>query len=66
MFTIFFITLLELMLSNRLLQSVIDDKKIIIVIFSNRKLKATKNLGFVVKNIVNVALLKKLRIIIRV
>ena len=54
------------MLSNRLLQPVIDDKKIIIVIFSNRKLKATKNLGFVVKNIVNVALLKKLRIIIRV
>ena len=47
------------MLSNRLLQPVIDDKKIIIVIFSNRKPKATKNLGFVVKNIVNVALLKK-------
>ena len=47
------------MLSNRLLQPVIDGKKIIIVIFSNRKLKATKNLGFVVKNIVNVALLKK-------
>ena len=54
------------MLSNRLLQPVIDGKKIIIVIFSNRKLKATKNLGFVVKNIVNVAFLKKKRIIIRV
>ena len=33
------------MLSNRLLQLVIDGKKIIIVIFSKRK----KNLGFVVK-----------------
>ena len=41
-------------------------KKIIIVIFSNRKQKVTYNLGFVVKNIVNVALLKKVRIIIRV
>ena len=41
-------------------------KKIIIMIFSNRKQKATSNVGFVVKNIVNVALLKKKRIIIRV
>ena len=54
------------MLSNNLLQPVIDGKKIIIVIFSNRKPKATKNLGFVIKNIVNVAFLINLRIIIRV
>ena len=39
--TIFFTTLLQLMLSNRLLQPIIDGKKIIIVIFSNRKQKAT-------------------------
>ena len=41
-------------------------KKIIMVIFSNRKQKVTSNLGFVIKNIVNVALLIKIRIIIRV
>ena len=55
------------MLSTRLLHPIVDGKKkIIIVIFSNRKQKVTQNLGFVVKNIVNVALLKKIRIIIRV
>ena len=47
------------MLSSRLLQSIVDGKKIIIVIFSNKKQKAVQNLRFVVKNIVNVALLKK-------
>ena len=36
------------------------------MIFSNRKQKAIENLGFVVKYIVNVALIKKKRIIIRV
>ena len=36
-FTIFFTTLLQLMLSSRLLQLVIDGKKIIIVIFSSGK-----------------------------
>ena len=41
-------------------------KKILIVIFLNRKQKVAQNLGFVVKNIVNVTLLKKIRIIIRV
>ena len=41
-------------------------KKIIIVVFSNRKQKVAYNLEFVVKNIVNVALLKRIRIIIRV
>ena len=41
MFTIFFTTLLQLMLSSKLLQPVIDGKKIIIVIFSIRKQKAT-------------------------
>ena len=40
-FTIFFITLLQLMLSSRLSRPVIDGKKIIIVIFLNRKQKAT-------------------------
>ena len=35
------------------------------MVFSNRKQEATQNLGFVVKNIVNVALLKN-KIIIRV
>ena len=59
MSTIFFTTLLQLMLSSRLLQLIVDGKKIIIVIFSNRKQKTVSNLGFVVKNIVNVALLKK-------
>ena len=53
------------MLNNRLLQPIIDGKKIIIMVFSNRKQEATQNLGFVVKNIVNVALLKN-KIIIRV
>ena len=38
---IYFTTLLQLMLSSRLLQLVIDGKKIIIVIFSSRKQKAT-------------------------
>ena len=38
---IFFTTLLQLMLSGKLLQPVIDGKIIIIVIFSNRKQKAT-------------------------
>ena len=46
------------MLSSKLLQPVIDGKKIIIVIFLNRKQKTTKNLGFIVKNIVNVIFLK--------
>ena len=64
-FTIFFTTLLQQMLNNRLLQPIIDGKKIIIMVFSNRKQEATQNLGFVVKNIVNVALLKN-KIIIRV
>ena len=41
MSTIFFTTLLQLMLSNKLLQPAIDGKKIIIVIFSNIKQKAT-------------------------
>ena len=43
-------------------------KKIIIVIFLNRKQKVAQNLGFVIKNIMNVTLLKKkkMRIIIRV
>ena len=41
MSTIFFTIFLQLMLSSKLLQHVIDDKKIIIVIFSNRKQKAT-------------------------
>ena len=36
-----FTILLQLMLSGRLLQLVIDSKKIIIVIFSNRKQKST-------------------------
>ena len=54
MSTIFFTTLLQLMLSSKLLQIVINGKQIIIMIFSNRK----QNLGFVVKN-VDVALLKK-------
>ena len=40
-FTIFLTTLLRLMLSSRLLQPIIDGKKIIIVIFSNRKQKVT-------------------------
>ena len=39
MSTIFFTTLLQLMLSSRLLQPVIDGKKIIIVVFSNLKKK---------------------------
>ena len=65
MSTIFFTTLLQQMLNNRLLQPIIDGKKIIIMVFSNRKQEATQNLGFVVKNIVNVALLKN-KIIIRV
>ena len=64
-FTIFFTTLLQQMLNNRLLQPIIDGKKIIIMVFSNRNQEATQNLGFVVKNIVNVALLKN-KIIIRV
>ena len=64
-FTIFFTTLLQQMLNNRLLQPIIYGKKIIIMVFSNRKQEATQNLGFVVKNIVNVALLKN-KIIIRV
>ena len=64
-FTIFFTTLLQQMLNNRLLQPIIDGKKIIIMVFSNRKQEATQNLGFVVKIIVNVALLKN-KIIIRV
>ena len=37
----FFITLLQSTLSSRLLQPFVDSKKIIIVIFSNRKQKAT-------------------------
>ena len=41
MSTIFFTKLLQLMLSSRLLQPVIDGKKIIIVIFSNLKQKTT-------------------------
>ena len=49
MSTIFFTTFLHLMLNSRLLQFVIDGKKIIIVIFSNRKQKITSNLEFVVK-----------------
>ena len=40
-FIIFFTKLLQLILSSRLLQPVIYGKKIIIVIFSNRKQKAT-------------------------
>ena len=56
---IFFTTLLQLMLNSRLLQPIVDGKKIIIVIFSNKKQKTVYNLGFVVKNIVNVTLLKK-------
>ena len=47
--TIFFTILLQLMLSSKLLQLVIDGKKIFIVIFSSRKQKATLNLGFFVK-----------------
>ena len=39
-FTIFFTTLLQLILSSRLLQPIIDGKKIIIVVFSNKKQKA--------------------------
>ena len=39
--TIFFLTLLQQMLNNRLLQLVIDGKKIITVVFSNRKQEAT-------------------------
>ena len=54
MSTIFFTTLLQLMLSSKLLQIVINGKQIIIMIFSNRK----QNLGFVAKNI-DVALFKK-------
>ena len=54
------------MLSSKSLQPIVDGKKIIIVIFSNKKQKTVYNLGFVVKNIVNVAILKKKRIIIRV
>ena len=39
-FTIFFTILLQLMLSTRLLQPIVDGKKkIIIMIFSNRKQK---------------------------
>ena len=41
MSTIFFTTLLQLMLSSKLLQLVIDGKIIIIVIFSSRKQKVT-------------------------
>ena len=37
------------MLSNRLLQPVIDDKKIIIVIFSNRKQKSNLKCGICCK-----------------
>ena len=37
--TIFFTILLQLKLSTRLLQPIVDDKKIIIVIFSNIKEK---------------------------
>ena len=37
--TIFFTILLQLKLSTRLLQPIVDDKKIIIVIFSNIKQK---------------------------
>ena len=40
-FIIFFTTFIQLILSSRLLQPVIDSKKIITVIFSNRKQKAT-------------------------
>ena len=40
MSTIFF-TILQLMLSNKLLQPVINGKKIIIMIFSNKKQKVT-------------------------
>ena len=65
MSTIFFITLLQQILNNRLLQHVIDGKKIIIVVFLNRKQEVTSYLGFVVKNIVNVAFLKN-KIIIKV
>ena len=41
-FTKIFMTLLQQILSSRLLQAVIDDKKIIIVIFLNRKQKQLK------------------------
>ena len=40
-FTIFFITPLQQILNSRLLQLVINGKKIIIVVFSNRKQEAT-------------------------
>ena len=40
-FTIFFTILLQQMLDSRLLQSNIDDKKIIIVMGSNRKQEVT-------------------------
>ena len=39
--TIFFTIILQGMLSSRLLQFVIDDKKIIIVVFSNKKQETT-------------------------
>ena len=39
--TIFFTTHLQQMLNNRLLQPDIDGKKIIIVVFSNRKQETT-------------------------
>ena len=41
MSTIFFTILLQQILSSKLLQPVIDGKKIIIVVFSNRKQEAT-------------------------
>ena len=42
-----------------MLRAVIDSKKIILVIGSNRKQEITQHLRFVMKNIVNVALLKE-------
>ena len=44
-----------------MLKAVIDSKKIILVVGSNRKQEVTQYLRFVMKNIVNVALLKEKR-----
>ena len=44
-----------------MLKAVIDSKKIILVVGSNRKQEVTQHLRFVMKNIVNVALLKEKR-----
>ena len=62
MSTIFFTTILQKKtLNSRLLRAVIDSKKIILAVCSNRKQEVIQHLRFGMKNIVNAVFLKEKR-----